>query len=78
MATAMMDTMHPYPESPPDPEDVSYPCKGCGEVRSIQTPYLTVYLTKLTQHQILEEGKAFELGKLEGFLTQTNANPTSW
>jgi hypothetical protein len=32
-----------YAESNGDPDDMVYPCKGCGE--------------------ILEEGKAFELGK---------------
>ena len=34
MNTAMMDLQAGYPESPMDPEDIAYPCKGCGEVRS--------------------------------------------
>ncbi|KAK5941570.1 Rho-type gtpase-activating protein [Knufia obscura] len=32
MAAAMLDHMQPYPESPMDPEDQAYPCKGCGEI----------------------------------------------
>ncbi|KAL2435272.1 hypothetical protein ABEF95_015028 [Exophiala dermatitidis] len=41
MATAL-ESPAPFPESPLDPDDIPFPCKGCG--------------------QILEEGKAFELG----------------
>lgn len=33
MATAIETSMAgTYPESPLDPEDAAYPCKGCGEV----------------------------------------------
>lgn len=53
-------------DSPTDGEDIIYTCKGCGEVRvanppvRLATPLLTLRLTT----QILEEGKAFELGML--------------
>lgn len=32
MATAVLDHRMQYPESPLDPDDTPYPCKGCGEV----------------------------------------------
>jgi len=50
-ATTTMEHMQAYPESPLDPDEAAYPCKGCGEV--------------------LEEGKAFELGKLHNRLTES-------
>lgn len=63
-----MESPGVYPESPNDQEDVVYPCKGCGEV---------LYTTNGDEHmtadslvpQILEEGKAFELG---GSIAQTS------
>lgn len=52
------------PETPTaiaDADDIPYPCKGCGEVREILGRVLDLMLTN--NPQILEEGKAFELGK---------------
>jgi len=49
-----------YPESPNEEGDAIYPCKGCGEVRMSIPAILKLRLTLLSQ--ILEEGKAFELG----------------
>ena len=31
-AAAVLDHMQPYPESPLDPDEQAFPCKGCGEV----------------------------------------------
>lgn len=53
----MMETA--YPESPLDLEEAAYPCKGCGEVRDAARDIRAV----TDFHQILEEGKAFELGE---------------
>lgn len=64
-----MDSPAAYPESPMEQDDAAYPCKGCGEVRLSQ-PAITSKPNsdRLTDHarpnpQILEEGKAFELGR---------------
>jgi hypothetical protein len=29
----MMDPSMEYPDSPMEPDDMAYPCKGCGQVR---------------------------------------------
>lgn len=55
-----MESPGAYPESPLDQDDVVYPCKGCGEVAGQVPPPRLRH--KLTPTQILEEGKAFELG----------------
>jgi len=42
-------------------DDVAYPCKGCGDVCLFERQNLSS--PALTLAQILEEGKAFELGE---------------
>lgn len=60
-----MDSPGDFAESPLDQEDVVYPCKGCGEVGKAQEIVLYTHeQTAPNELQILEEGKAFELGKL--------------
>ena len=51
--------------------DVVYPCKGCGEVRHTLEYVQYTYTNK--DEQILEEGKAFELGRLT-YVYMTNMN----
>ena len=61
-----------YPDSPMDADDAVYPCKGCGEVcpnqvlSQLQLCHAPdserALLTSM--EQILEEGKAFELGRV--------------
>ena len=64
----MMESLAGYPESPLEPDDAVYPCKGCGEVRdgplivSRAAPLLLAPNADNCNEQILEEGKAFELG----------------
>ena len=67
-----MDSSVGYPESSMEHDDAPIPCKGCGEVRTapaslaivgyafscVSGPNADVYVCV----QILEEGKAFELG----------------
>lgn len=56
-----------YMESPMEGDDTAYPCKGCGDV-SAPVPSTRGVFESATKvnffAQILEEGKAFELGKL--------------
>lgn len=52
-----------YPDSPMEPEDDAYPCKGCGEV-SGSWPAFCLHNAEWIA-QVLEEGKAFELGMLD-------------
>lgn len=58
--------MDDYLESPMESDDV-FPCKGCGEVsspgRSAKLPVVNPTIANIASLQILEEGKAFELGK---------------
>lgn len=52
-----------FPESPMDPDDVAYPCKGCGQVSCpVSILWRTVTFADHFTSKILEEGKAFELG----------------
>jgi|SRR5271154_7093812 len=57
-----MESPTAYPVSPMDGDEVAFPCKGCGEVCFTHFSFLCVDQTELTRGQILEEGKAFELG----------------
>lgn len=66
-----MDTSTGFPESPMEQDEAVYPCKGCGEVRcptppccfaAMPPPDLGRDLLTTCLYQILEEGKAFELG----------------
>jgi hypothetical protein len=55
-----------YLDSPMEGDDVAYPCKGCGDVSvpALKQVCLNLPLTIILFAQILEEGKAFELGEL--------------
>lgn len=55
---AAVDTANVYSEAL-DQEDAVFPCKGCGEVSAFHDGVATV---EIDPKQILEEGKAFELG----------------
>jgi hypothetical protein len=49
--------------SPIDEDDIPVPCKGCGSVSSnIGSDLFEIKLTRILQ--VLEEGKAFELGSI--------------
>ena len=63
MAAIAIESQSPgvYPESPNDIEDVVYPCKGCGEVLYTHVRH-GIPIADNPFPQILEEGKAFELG----------------
>ena len=65
-----------FPDSPLDPDDVAYPCKGCGNVCFGPLSWssrCTVRASKTDAAlQILEEGKAFELGKSTASRPQPN------
>ena len=64
MAAVAIESQSPgvYPESPNDIEDVVYPCKGCGEVLYTHVRH-EHSIADYPFPQILEEGKAFELGR---------------
>jgi hypothetical protein len=57
-----MESPADYLDSPMDADDIPYPCKGCGEVRCFYESRTSWPHTD-SLFQILEEGKAFELGK---------------
>lgn len=66
-----MDTSTVYSDSPMEQDDAPIPCKGCGEVRAPPLSYPSYSLlaelstpnaNDIYAVQILEEGKAFELG----------------
>jgi hypothetical protein len=59
-AAVQMESPATYPESPTEGEDI-YPCKGCGEVLYTESEQEVMY-ANFDMSQILEEGKAFELG----------------
>lgn len=59
-----------YPSESPmlDLDETVYPCKGCGEVRlhemaTVKERDPDLLMGDVVAIQILEEGKAFELGK---------------
>ena len=66
----VMDSSSGFPESPMEQDEAAYPCKGCGEVcfrppccLSAKPPPVLGWGANDGNHtQILEEGKAFELG----------------
>ena len=70
-----MESSAGLPESPMEADDIAYPCKGCGEVchtppfclspdLAMPPPDSSSNTNGVNFLQILEEGKAFELGML--------------
>jgi hypothetical protein len=68
----MVEAPGAFADFPMDQDDMVYPCKGCGEVRRDPRCVLLVdAVRKANSKQILEEGKAFELGKSDPVHTIT-------
>jgi len=58
-------------------EEQIFPCKGCGEVSSLLNTVTEGFSRLITCVQILEEGKAFELGTLR-YPTQKQSMLLIW
>ena len=73
-----MESPAGMPESPLDQDDAAYPCKGCGEVSRPKsfTPVFVYADRSSSVMQILEEGKAFELGTVTAFKCSENSSLT--
>ena len=65
-----MEAVSSFPDSPMDENDVVYPCKGCGEVFATMgsASLVAAAIANTLMSQILEEGKAFELGMQMRFI----------